>query len=152
VAQPPPEFLLPLRERVAELTQCSPEDLAEVLVSEYVAGAGIGWHRDAPPFDFLVGISLRGECTMKFRPWPGGRTAKPAKPLSLLLEPRSVYVIRGPARTHWQHHIPTDKAPQVFHHLPDIAVHLGLGAPEKMLLPEWSGSCGCRGLFASADS
>jgi hypothetical protein len=121
-------------------------------VSEYVAGAGIGWHRDAPPFDFIVSISLRGECTMKFRPWPGGRTAKPAKTfVSVTRTTVGVRYTRTCAHALAASHS-TDKAPQVFDHLPDIAVHLGLGAPEKMLLSEWSGSCGCRGLFASADS
>lgn len=104
-APPIPEFLLPLRERVGDFTGCRPADFAEVLVTEYAAGAGIGWHRDAPAFDFIVGISLLSECTMKFRPWP----ATQVKPLSLLLEPRSLYVLRGPARTRWQHHIPSAK-------------------------------------------
>jgi alkylated DNA repair dioxygenase AlkB len=105
-AQPLPEFLLPLRERIAAFTGCTPVEFAEVLVTEYPAGAGIGWHRDAPAFDFVVGISLLSECTMKFRPWPPERASKPAKPVSLSLEPRSVYVLRGPVRTQWQHHIP----------------------------------------------
>jgi alkylated DNA repair dioxygenase AlkB len=109
-AQPVPKFLLSLRERVGEFTRSSPADFLEVLVTEYAAGAGIGWHRDAPAFDFIVGISLLAECTMKFRPWPPGKTSsKLLKPLSLLLEPRSVYVIRGPARTEWQHQIPPTK-------------------------------------------
>jgi DNA oxidative demethylase len=109
-AEPLPEFLLPLRKRVGALTKNNPRDFVEVLVTEYRAGAGIGWHRDAPVFDFVVGISLLSECTMKFRPWPPPKTPKPLKPLSLLLEPRSAYVIRGPARTHWQHHIPQTRA------------------------------------------
>jgi alkylated DNA repair dioxygenase AlkB len=108
-AQPIPEFLLPLRERIANFTRCRPGDFAEVLIMEYAAGAGIGWHRDAPAFDFIVGISLLSECTMKFRPWPPTGASMPAKPISLLLEPRSLYVLRGPVRTHWQHHIPSAK-------------------------------------------
>jgi DNA oxidative demethylase len=108
-AQPIPEFLLELRARVADFIKCSPAEFAEALVSEYPAGAGIGWHRDAPAFDFIVGISLLSECTMKFRPWPPTRASQPLKPVSLLLEPRSLYVLRGPVRTHWQHHIPSAK-------------------------------------------
>jgi alkylated DNA repair dioxygenase AlkB len=108
-ARPLPEVLLPLRERIADFTGCTPVEFAELLVTEYPAGAGIGWHRDAPAFDFIVGISLLRECTMKFRPWPPERASKPAKPLSLLLEARSVYVLRGPVRTQWQHHIPPAK-------------------------------------------
>ena len=108
-AQPPPEFLLPVRERIADFTGCTSEEFAEVLVTEYRAGAGIGWHRDAPAFDFIAGISLLSECTMKFRPWPPEGASKLTKPVSLLLEPRSLYILRGPARTHWQHHIPGAK-------------------------------------------
>ncbi|HEX8311133.1 MAG TPA: alpha-ketoglutarate-dependent dioxygenase AlkB [Chthoniobacteraceae bacterium] len=102
-----PEFLLPLRERVARLAGREATEFAEALVTEYPAGAGIGWHRDAPPFDIVVGVSLASECTMQFRPWP---VQKPAgarrRPLAQLLEPRSVYILRGPSRTDWEHHIP----------------------------------------------
>jgi alkylated DNA repair dioxygenase AlkB len=108
-APPVPEVLLPLRERIAEFTKCSPAEFAEVLITEYPAGAGIGWHRDAPAFDFIVGISLLSECTMKFRQWPPVRAPQARKSVSLWLEPRSVYVLRGPVRTHWQHHIPSAK-------------------------------------------
>ena len=104
-----PEFLLPLRERIADFTKCSPAEFAEVLITEYPVGAGIGWHRDAPAFDFIVGISLLSECTMKFRPWSPTGIPRAQKSVSLLLEPRSVYVLRGPVRTHWQHHIPSAK-------------------------------------------
>jgi DNA oxidative demethylase len=108
-AQPIPEFLVPLRAHIADFIKCAPAEFGEALVSEYPAGAGIGWHRDAPAFDFIVGVSLLSECTMKFRPWPLTRASQPQKPVSLLLEPRSLYVLRGPVRTHWQHHIPSAK-------------------------------------------
>ena len=108
-APPVPEYLLPLRGRIADFTNCSSAEFAEVLISEYPAGAGIGWHRDAPAFDFIVGISLLSECTMKFRPWPLTRGSQVQKSVSLLLEPRSLYVLRGPVRTYWQHHIPPTK-------------------------------------------
>lgn len=104
-APPMPEFLLDLRERVAEFAGCASGEFAEALVTDYPVGAPIGWHRDAPPFDVVAGISLVSACTMKFRPWPivkSGRT----KPLSKLLEPGSLYLLRGASRTAWQHHIP----------------------------------------------
>jgi hypothetical protein len=114
-APPLPDFLVPLRERAAALTSRRPEEFGETLVSEYSPGAAIGWHRDALPFGVIVGISLLAPCTMKFRPWPvpataAGRGAKRIKPLTQILEPRSVYVIDGKARTHWQHHIPPAEA------------------------------------------
>jgi alkylated DNA repair protein (DNA oxidative demethylase) len=110
-APPIPEFLLPFRERAASLTSHRPDEFAEALVSEYSPGAAIGWHRDAPPFGVIVGISLLAACTMKFRPWPvpakgAVRGSKRTRPLSQTLEPRSVYVIDGKARSNWQHHIP----------------------------------------------
>ncbi len=101
-----PEFLLPLRTRVAEFAAREPAEFVEVLLTEYPPGAPIGWHRDAPAFDIIVGVSLVSPCTMQFRPSPvqkaaGART----KPLAQLLEPRSAYILRGESRTRWQHHI-----------------------------------------------
>ena len=109
-APPVPEFLLPLRQRVAEFAERDPEEFAEVLVTDYPPGAPIGWHRDAPAFDMIVGVSLLSECTMKFRPWPVEKLpSKRTKPLNQILEPRSAYILSGPSRNRWQHHIPAGK-------------------------------------------
>jgi alkylated DNA repair dioxygenase AlkB len=106
-APPIPEFLWPVRERVAELAGLGSEEFAEALITEYPAGAGIGWHRDAPPFEIVVGLSLLSECTMQFRPWPVEKqSGTRRKPLAQLLEPRSAYILRGECRTQWEHHIP----------------------------------------------
>lgn len=114
-APPIPAFLQPVRERAGELVRRNPEDFGEALVTEYPAGAGIGWHRDAPAFGIVVGISLLAECTMQFRPWPvkqadRKRGGKRTKPLAQVLAARSVYVLDGPARSQWQHHIPAATA------------------------------------------
>jgi alkylated DNA repair dioxygenase AlkB len=53
-----PEFLLPLRERAAEVAGLSAESLHQVLVTEYAPGAPIGWHRDKPMFQDVVAISF----------------------------------------------------------------------------------------------
>ena len=112
-APPTPDFLLPLRDHVGAFAGIASQRFEEVLVTEYRAGAQIGWHRDAPPFDVIVGISLVGDCTMQFRPWPIVKAAEPgrkrAKPPSQVLAARSVYILRGSARSHWQHHIPPTK-------------------------------------------
>lgn len=42
---PVPACLQPLRARAAELAGVDAERFAEVLVTEYPPGAGIGWHR-----------------------------------------------------------------------------------------------------------
>jgi alkylated DNA repair protein (DNA oxidative demethylase) len=102
-----PEFLRSLQKRVGDFAARDPDDCAEVLVTEYPEGAPIGWHRDAPVFGTIVGVSLLSECTMHFRRWPVEKNeAKRSKSLAQVLEPRSVYMLRGPSRTRWQHHIP----------------------------------------------
>lgn len=63
---PIPEFLLPLRTRAAAFAGVDASDLEEALITEYSPGATIGWHRDAAPFDIVVGISLASACRFRF--------------------------------------------------------------------------------------
>ncbi len=53
---PIPELLLPLRTRAAALLGVAPDALAEVLVTQYATGAGIGWHRDRAMYEDVVAI------------------------------------------------------------------------------------------------
>lgn len=108
-APPVPDYLLPLRQRVGEFAARKPEEFVELLVTEYSVGASIGWHRDAPAFDIIVGVSLLSESTMRFRPWPAEKSQRRSKTVMQVLEPRSAYILRGPSRTRWQHHIPPTK-------------------------------------------
>ena len=103
-----PPFLIPLRRRLAELAHVPEAQFAHALVTQYQPGTPIGWHRDAPHFAVVVGVSLAGSCVMRFRP----RGVKPDKKniVSLELEPRSAYVMQGPIRWDWQHSIPPTKA------------------------------------------
>jgi alkylated DNA repair protein (DNA oxidative demethylase) len=103
-----PDFFLPLRARAGEFTGRDAKEFAELLVTDYLPGAGIGWHRDAPAFDIVVGVSLVSECVMQFRPWPVEK--KSERPARQVLEPRSAYILRGPSRTRWQHHIAATKS------------------------------------------
>jgi alkylated DNA repair dioxygenase AlkB len=106
-APPMPEFLASLQQRVGEFAGRDAEEFAEALVTDYPPGAPIGWHRDAPAFDIIVGVSLLSECTMHFRRWPVEKAeSKRTKPLKQILEPRSGYILRGRSRTAWQHRIP----------------------------------------------
>jgi alkylated DNA repair dioxygenase AlkB len=99
---PIPSELLWLRDRCAAAAGLEPERFAELLVTRYPEGAGIGWHRDAPQFGSVVaGISLGSPCTMKFRKKVGEKWAR----YDLLLEPGSLYVLAGTARWQWQHGI-----------------------------------------------
>lgn len=100
-AEPIPAFLLALRERAAALAAVGPDQLQHALAIEYDAGAGIGWHRDRPVFGDVVGISLRSACTLRFR-----RRRKSGWERAMLpADPRSAYLLRGPARTEWEHSI-----------------------------------------------
>jgi DNA oxidative demethylase len=103
---PIPDFLLNLRERVATLADVAPARLAEVLVTEYPPGAGIGWHRDAPQFDEVIGVSLLTDCRMRFQ--RGSGVARETCAMSLA--PRSAYALTSEARRDWQHSIPPTRA------------------------------------------
>ena len=101
-----PAFLLPLRDRACAFAGLPLGDLQQLLVTEYAPGAAIGWHRDRPNFAEVVGISLLSPCTFRFRRREGTGWAR----ASLTLEPRSAYLLSGPARTAWEHSIPPQDA------------------------------------------
>jgi len=105
---PLPEALHPLRARVAIWMGMAPEDFTHVLLSEYRPGTPLGWHRDVPDFEDIVGVSLHSSAVMQLRPFPPAGASAPAS-LQLLIEPRSIYMLRGEARWAWQHSIaPTE--------------------------------------------
>jgi alkylated DNA repair dioxygenase AlkB len=97
-----PSFLLSLRETAASFAGMPPEQLQQVLVTEYDAGASIGWHRDKKVFGEVIGISLLSPCRFRFRRNVGSSCER----VSLTAEPRSAYLLRGPSRTEWEHSIP----------------------------------------------
>jgi alkylated DNA repair dioxygenase AlkB len=105
---PMPDALMLLRARAAALGGVEPESLVEALVTEYPVGAGIGWHRDAPQFGVVVGVSLLGACRMRFQRGAGATRQTRA----VVLEPRSAYAFVGEARWQWQHSIPAMKTPR----------------------------------------
>lgn len=101
-AEPMPAFLQPLRELAATFAGLAPKDFVHVLVTEYRSGTTIGWHRDRDVFGDVVGVSLGSRCTFRFRRRTGGAWERH----SLILEPRSMYLLRGSARHEWEHSIP----------------------------------------------
>nr|WP_280843015.1 alpha-ketoglutarate-dependent dioxygenase AlkB [Pararoseomonas baculiformis] len=105
-AAPMPEFLQPLRERMAGFAGLAPSALPHVLVTEYAPGAGIGWHRDKAVFGDVLGLSLLAPCPFRFRRAQGAGW----KRASVTLEPRSAYLLRGASRTEWEHSIPAVEA------------------------------------------
>jgi alkylated DNA repair protein (DNA oxidative demethylase) len=105
-ADPPPPFLRPLIARCAATAGLTPDALAQVMVARYPPGAAIGWHRDAPMFGSpVIGVSLASACVMRFR---RGKVRN-WETYAQLLEPRSLYILDGPARREWQHSIPVTK-------------------------------------------
>jgi DNA oxidative demethylase len=103
--EPIPDWLDAARARAAELARCAAEDFVEALVQRYPVGSTIGWHRDAPAFGIVVGISLKGSSRLRFQRGKG----EERRVWELLLEPRSGYVLAGEARRSWQHSIPATK-------------------------------------------
>lgn len=101
-----PPFLLPLRAQAAAFAGIAAEALQQILINEYAPGAGIGWHRDRPPFEDVIAVSLSSACSLRLRRRQGTLWERSTQ----RLHPRSAYLLRGPARHDWQHSIlPVDR-------------------------------------------
>lgn len=101
-AEPIPAWLQPARERAEAFAGVAPGGLQQLLINEYLPGAPIGWHRDRPQFERVVGISVLAPCVFRLRRRVGAGFER----RSLTLAPRSVYLISGEAREQWEHSIP----------------------------------------------
>lgn len=99
-----PVELEPLRLRVAQWAGLAQQALAHALVARYTQGTPLGWHRDVPEFEDILGVSLAGDAVMRLRPWPP-REPRRAAVRKLVVAPRSIYLMRGPARWAWQHSV-----------------------------------------------
>jgi alkylated DNA repair dioxygenase AlkB len=114
---PMPDFLLPLREKLATWAGVNPDAFVMALVNQYPRGATIGWHRDAPQYGITAGVSLLSSCRMKLRPYvspkhlanPESRAPRTTTH-EIALEPRSGYLITGAARDGYEHSIPPTAA------------------------------------------
>lgn len=100
-AEPIPAWLSPLKARAAAFAGVADEALVQALVTEYPPGAGIGWHRDRPEHGKVVGISFASACILRLRR-PHGESWRRE---SVLLQPRSAYLLEGEVREDWQHSI-----------------------------------------------
>ncbi len=103
--RPLPNELEGIIAKSAGLLKVAPNEIIQILFNYYPIGAPIGWHRDAPMFEKLVGISLAGACTMKLKPYDS--SVSPVKKIELA--PRSAYIMTGESRWFWEHHIPAVK-------------------------------------------
>lgn len=98
-----PGFLRDLRVIAAGFADLEPDRLQQVLVTEYEAGAGIGWHKDKAVFGDVIGISLLSACNFRLRRKVGDKWERK----SIIAQPRSAYLLRGPSRSEWEHSIPS---------------------------------------------
>jgi alkylated DNA repair dioxygenase AlkB len=105
-ADPIPPWLIPLRDRGAALAGIDGDELVQALVQRYPPGAPIGWHRDSPAYELVVGASLLAAARMRFRRGSGDERVQYA----IELQPRSAYVLAGPVRWQWEHHVPPAKS------------------------------------------
>jgi alkylated DNA repair dioxygenase AlkB len=100
--KPIPEEFHALIEKVSNKVELKPESFAELLVTEYPVGSVINWHRDAPPFDLIAGISLSSDCILKLRPYDKMKRTRKSI-LNILVKRRSLYIIKDEARSDWEH-------------------------------------------------
>ena len=96
-----PDELRPLMDIAAEISGVPAEAFAQIMVTEYAPGAGIGWHRDRPSYEDIVAVSFRAPCTLRLRRKRGvGWERRWAR-----VAPRSAYLLHGVVRNDWQHSI-----------------------------------------------
>src|SRR3546814_11268727 len=65
-------------------------------------GAGIGWHKDRPVFEHVIGISLGAPASLRLRRRVDGKFERARAPLA----PRRIYHLAGEARYEWEPSIP----------------------------------------------
>lgn len=106
-APPIPEFLHALRTGASSWAGIPGTRIEHAMIAEYPPGAPLGWHRDVPEFEDVIGVSLLGRARMRFRRWPP--RANERSRWGIELEPRSIYVMRGVARWQWQHAVSPTK-------------------------------------------
>lgn len=106
--KPIPDGFIHLIKKVASHLSLKEENIGEMLLTEYPVGSVINWHRDAPPFDIILGISLNSDCKFRFRPYDKAKQHR-KNLLAIPLERRSLYKMSGESRTEWEHSIPAVK-------------------------------------------
>lgn len=108
-ARPLPPWLDPLRDKVAGWAGLSAAIFTQALVAEYRPGTPLGWHRDVPDFEDVIGVSLLADAVMQFRPCPPKAPVR-AEMRKITVAARSIYLLRGAARWEWQHSVAPTKA------------------------------------------
>lgn len=99
--EPLPGWLEGIKDRAAAFAGLAPEDLVQALLIRYDPGAGIGWHKDRPVFEHVVGISLGSAATLRLR----RRTPRGFHRAGAELPRRSIYHLSDEVRHQWEHSI-----------------------------------------------
>lgn len=131
---PLPPFLGRFARRIEKWLDLGRGRVVEALVNEYQPGTGLGWHKDKEPFRHIVGLSLGGWVTMRFRPY-----ASPKEAVGIELEPRSIYVMQGAVRDDWQHSVAparTLRYSVTFRTLPELYAKEGRTLPARYRTPQ----------------
>ncbi len=101
---PIPGEFRPLIRNVGGRLGIAENGFVKMLLTEYNTGTVINWHRDAPPFGKIAGISLLSDCRYKLRPYNKALQTRAAV-RAFTVERRSLYLMEGAARDEWEHSI-----------------------------------------------
>ena len=96
-----PNWIGPIIARVEAATALRPGAVQQLLFTEYIPGAGIGWHRDKKAFGMVCGLSLASACPFRFR----RKSAAKWERFTMSCDRRSLYSMFGEARSAWEHSI-----------------------------------------------
>jgi alkylated DNA repair dioxygenase AlkB len=107
-AGPIPDWAAPIARQAEAWAGLGEGSVRQVLCTQYDEGVGIGWHRDKPHFDKVLGLSLGSSCKFRFRRRYGDKWQR----YTLEALPRSLYLMDGEARSQWEHSIPPVEAPR----------------------------------------
>ena len=100
-APPLPDWLVALRGKLAPQVDRDPAPFQAALLIRYDPGAGIGWHRDRPQYEEVLGLSLSAPCILRLR----RRTERGFERRKIELPARSLYLLSGEVRREWEHSI-----------------------------------------------
>ena len=101
-AEPVPDIFHPVREKAASFASLDVRGIEQLLVTECAPGAAIGWRRDRPVYDEVIGVSLLAACTFRLRRKSGAAWER----ASLRLAPCSASLLGGLSREQWEHSVP----------------------------------------------